>query len=429
MARKISKFRDVAKYLINLYYKIKKFVFIKRAIIKRTESVRAEEARVSDKLERGFKLNVFFIVMEPSLWKCRNLYDKMAVSHEFSPYVVVVPRLNSQDSIALYHETVNYFRSQNCNVLETRSGVKWSDLDSLNIKPDIEFISYPYQCTYEKYTIVGRLNKLTCYVPYFAQVCRNYESHFNGITENLVWANFQISNYHKLICEEHSFVKGTNVVVTGFPPLDGYSSKKNNNVENLAWKGSGRVKIIIALHHSVFNSTLMANSKFIEFSKILENLVEKYSEVVQFSFKPHPLLKDKLIASEEWGESKTNMYWDFWENSKNCQLDVGDYEDLFLGSDALIHDCTSFIAEYAYLNKPCLYLNPKVYDMLNSYGKQGYKSHHVCNETEDIYHFVEKVIRNEIGSKSSEILAPEIDASKNIINYLTSRLGSERTIF
>lgn len=53
------------------------------------------------------------------------------------------------------------------------------------------------------------------------------------------------------------------------------------------------------------------------------------------------------------------------------QLDEGEYESLFYYSDAIIHDSSSFLAEYVFTNKPALYLmNPeKINSLVNDFGK------------------------------------------------------------
>ena len=62
-------------------------------------------------------------------------------------------------------------------------------------------------------------------------------------------------------------------------------------------------------------------------------LAKKYQDSIQFAFKPHPVLKFRLINI--WGEQKTEEYYKLWETMPNTQLETGDYIDLFLTSDAL----------------------------------------------------------------------------------------------
>ena len=56
-----------------------------------------------------------------------------------------------------------------------------------------------------------------------------------------------------------------------------------------------------------------------------------YKDKVQIAFKPHPLLKEKLIKL--WGAQATDDYYRKWDNLPNGQLETGDYVDLFKTSD------------------------------------------------------------------------------------------------
>jgi hypothetical protein len=60
-----------------------------------------------------------------------------------------------------------------------------------------------------------------------------------------------------------------------------------------------------------------------------------------------------LEQDPNWGSEKTTAYYDKWDNLDNGQFKSGDYVDL-LTSDALIHDCGSFMAEYLVVGKPAL---------------------------------------------------------------------------
>jgi CDP-glycerol glycerophosphotransferase (TagB/SpsB family) len=257
----------------------------------------------------------------------------------------------------------------------------------------------------------------------FTQVCKNYDAHFNGYTENLVWKNFQISDFHKRMAKKHSALKGINIEVTGYPPFDMYSKDSFKSALYSPWHDKDKVRIIIALHHSVFNSTVMGNSRFVELAELLRLEAVRYKDIVQFSFKPHPLLKDKLLKSEEWGLTKTEEYWGFWKNSVNCQLDESEYEQLFFESDALIHDCSSFITEYTHLGKPALYLNKNVKDKLNSYGLAGYELHSEYDSESSVSEFIDEVVK--LKSKVGQFDFPigNISVSSRVITEIERALS------
>ena len=85
------------------------------------------------------------------------------------------------------------------------------------------------------------------------------------------------------------------------------------------------------------------------------DLAQQYKGKIQIAFKPHPILKQKLYLHPEWGQKKTDKYYQTWQNSENTQLESEDYIDLFLTSDAMINSSVSFTAEYLFTGNPGLF--------------------------------------------------------------------------
>ena len=124
-----------------------------------------------------------------------------------------------------------------------------------------------------------------------------------------------------------------------------------------------------------------------------EDRLDKYKDQVQFVFKPHPLLKGKLYNAEGWGREKANAYYEAWANAENSAFIDTDYVDLFKSSDALIHDCGSFIVEYLYVQKPVMHLNTgQIKEELNVEAMEAYQAHYLMNKTEDIEKFITEVV-------------------------------------
>ena len=67
--------------------------------------------------------------------------------------------------------------------------------------------------------------------------------------------------------------------------------------------------------------------------------------------------------------------------------------DLFCTSDAMIHDCGSFIIEYMYVNKPVMILTDG--DRLaqcNVTATNAYKCHYEGKNEDDILYFIERTV-------------------------------------
>ncbi len=372
-----------------------------------------ELKRVRNKVRRGEKINVAFLVLEKSMWKTDSVYQAMEKHPQYSPMILVIPRCNASDVEANTQSTEAYFIKKGYRV-KREEGLK----SKLLANQDVIFFTHPHNNSLDIYSISSLRNKLTCYVPYFEMLDLNYTIHFNGPTENLVWKFFQINEIHKKIAQEHAYNEGRNISVVGYPAMEALYSDVHYESP---WTNPSLKKIIIAPHHSIANSSFLSNATFIENADYLKALAEKYSHQVNFAFKPHPLLKDKLYDHPLWGKDKTDRYWEFWSTNPNSQLEEGEYIGLFRESDGMIHDCTSFITEYLYTGKPVLYLNAGIRERLNEYGKLGYDAMLKAEKQTDIEQFIVSIIedRYEIPNVTlQEKLRPYSSPTNHIMKLL-----------
>jgi CDP-glycerol glycerophosphotransferase (TagB/SpsB family) len=162
------------------------------------------------------------------------------------------------------------------------------------------------------------------------------------------------------------------------------------------WKIQERKKrkIIWAPHHSMDNSNETDQSTFLKYFDFMIWMAERYYNEIQIAFKPHPYLKNML--QKRWGIDKVNEYYNRWNTMGNTQLfDDDNYVALFQHSDALIHDCGSFIIEYQYFCKPALFLEKRdsFHRKLNSYVRKAYELHYQAWSEKDIIEFVENIIK------------------------------------
>ncbi len=372
-----------------------------------------ELKRVRNKARRGEKINVAFLVLEKSMWKTDLVYQAMEKHPQYYPMILVIPRCNASDVEANTQSTEEFFLNKGYRV-KREEGLQ----STLLANQDVIFFTHPHNDSLGIYSISSLRNKLTCYVPYFEMLDLNYAIHFNGPTENLVWKFFQINEIHKKIAKEHAYNEGKNISVVGYPAMEAlYSDVQYEN----PWINPSLKKIIIALQYSIANSSFLSNATFIENAEYLKALAEKYSDQVNFAFKPHPLLKDKLYKHPQWGKDKTDRYWDFWSTNPNSQLEEGEYIGLFRESDGMIHDCTSFITEYLYTGKPALYLNANIRERLNEYGKLGYDAMLKAEKQTDIENFIVSIIEGRYGSPNMtflEKLRPYSSPTNHIMKLL-----------
>ena len=117
----------------------------------------------------------------------------------------------------------------------------------------------------------------------------------------------------------------------------------------------------------------------------------------------------------------------------NTQLEEGYYIDLFLTSDAMIHDCASFTGEYLFSKHPVLFVirdQQQVESHWNPFGRKCYDLHYHAQGIEDIEAFINDTVisgldplRHEREDFFSQYLFNGTIPSENIYNYLNENLS------
>lgn len=353
------------------------------------------------RIRKQKKIKVAFFLIHDSIWKYEGVYKLMLEDERFEPIVVVCPYISYDEEVmfSTMNQAYNSFKEKGYNVIKTynEDTREWLDVKK-DINPDIIFFTNPHRITKWEYYIYNFKEYLTCYVPYF-YVSNNLEqSNYNLKFHNLLWLAFYESYIHKEYAIKIARNKGKNVIITGYPAIDLYfekCKKKSNNI----WKSQSKKKkrIIWAPHHTIKeNGGELNYSCFEKHAEIFLEFAIEFENEIQFSFKPHPILKSKLLKSKNWGEKRTNDYYSYWNKYDNCQLNEGEYIELFINSDALIHDSASFMTEYLATGKPLLYtLNDKeVSSRMNSYGQMALSNHYVAQNKNEIRGFIIDVVLN-----------------------------------
>ena len=129
----------------------------------------------------------------------------------------------------------------------------------------------------------------------------------------------------------------------------------------------------------------------------MQDVAEKYADKIQFVFKPHPRLFSELCRHDDWGKEKAKAYYDKWDAMENGQLQTGEFIDLFMTSDAMIHDSGSFTVEYHYSGKPVMYVADNIEEQIlnkNELGEKAMRLHYIAKTKQDIIDFIENVVLN-----------------------------------
>ena len=363
---------------------------------RRIAKVRKAQSRKLEELKQRGSCRVMFFLQTPSVWKYDALYQKLAESEYFEPIVVISPYnvhliYDKEECFRVMRQTEDFARAKGYNYV---SAYNWDTHKWKNIKkiysPDIVFFTKPYKDTLPQYHIYNFEEALTLYLPYGINCINLFHNTYGLSFQALLWKFLVETEFQKHYAEIYEKSHGDNVEIVGALAEEKLMQEEYEAKD--VWKPQEKKKkrIIWAPHHTV--DYLFNFSNFLNYCEDMLRLAEEYKDEVQFAFKPHPVLKFKLINI--WGLEKTEAYYRRWEEMENGQIEQGDYIDLFKTSDAMIHDCASFTVEYLYAQKPVLFQirDEKVKDEFNTFGQMCLDQHYLAYSIEETERFIRDVV-------------------------------------
>lgn len=376
------------------------------------------------------RIRIVFFFQSASQWKYDKVYHLFEADEKFEPIVVVVPfnmhiYYGIEEYLTIMNQGIEFAKSHGYQYLSSYDPKtkKFIDIKKI-INPDIVFFSLPYKNTFYKYHLYNYRDKLCCYVPYsfFPDSATYTTANANLPFHNYLWKFFVDSKFQKSVSEHYALNQGENAEISGCLSMENIIDKAYRPKD--VWKPQAKSKkrIIWAPHHTI--DYLTNAGTFLIYADFMLSIAEKYKDDIQIAFKPHPVLRLRL--NKIWGEEKTNEYYNKWETLENTQLANGSYIDLFLTSDAMIHDSMSFIIEYLFMpDKPVLYLLKDVeklpFDM-NEFGMDGYNAHYHSDTENGIEDFIQKVVLQNKDSLVSQRQDCFKRYLKPIDNYLPSQV-------
>ena len=328
------------------------------------------------------------------MWRYQGLVDLLLKDSRFNVTILLCPYSSLTDverkqNIALLRD---YFSTCGIRFIDTSL---WEDVD-VQLKqlprPDMLFYPQPYNRLYTNALNSKRfLNKLLCYCPYAINTISD-DRILNTTYHHCAWRIYVETVFHK--DELRRFVPNQekNIRVVGDIDADKFLRSSHH----YAWKMlEGRKRVIWAPHFSFGQSSTLKRGSFLWLAEVMIKIAEEYTDKLQFCFKPHPRLKTELYKHPEWGKEKTDAYYQQWINMSNSQYEGGEYIDLFMTSDAMIHDCGSFTATYHFTRKPVMFVSQNINEILptlNDFGKEALKLHYIAKCETDIRRFLDDVV-------------------------------------
>lgn len=297
------------------------------------------------------KIKVAFWYYETEKWssvKC--LYEEFEKSPYFEPIVFLTcPKR------PFAHKTQEELMNQNIEFLESQN-IKYEKLYDVeenkflpikNFKYDIIFYQQPWEINKKQDVLKSADFALTYYVPYCFYSLKTKDNYFRWFHKNL-WKYFVETPYH---LEEYKKEFGANNCVA-------IGSAKFDNYKNLNVKKSEKKTVIYAPHHSIEGHNRARTATFTENKNFILELAKKHPEI-NWIFRPHFALKDRLLKYNAMSQSEIDEYYGEWEKIGTISKSSDNYYEQFLGSDCLITDCMSFLSEYLPTGNPVLHLRCK----------------------------------------------------------------------
>lgn len=301
------------------------------------------------------KIRCVFFAIYDSNWKFDSLFKLMEKHSRFEPIILVCPVIDygREHMLTTMNQCYITFKKKGYNVIKSYNYEEDSYIDvKKELHPDIIFYTNPYKGLIDsRYYILNFLDVLTAYTPYGFNSTIANKMIYDQLLNNMVWRLYTETYDHLELYRRSMRNKGKNCVVTGYAGVDELLDK-HYRISHDPWLDHTRKRIIWAPHHTIERVEMIKFSCFLRYCDFMVEMAQKYEKKIQIIFKPHPILYEKLKTV--WGEERTNSYYEKWKSMPNTDFNDGEYIDLFLTSDAMIHDSGSFLIEYLYVNKPVM---------------------------------------------------------------------------
>ncbi len=329
-------------------------------------------------------------VVFDSTFGADNLIKLIQNDSSISFKIVVIPD-TSRGKIHMlnqYNSTKEFFINKygNENVVDGYD-INNESFNDVSDYFDIIYFANPYDSMVHNFHGIeynASKNILSIYIPYAFQPDKYCRSIISQKNMALCWKIFSDTEYSIKEYKKYSLNYGKNVILSGYSKMDKLEESYFLTSSNK------RKQIIIAPHHTITNKDLPL-SNFLRLKDYILNLPQKFPGV-DFIFRPHPLLFTNMINEGFWTlDDKENYIQKLKEKGIKCSFG-GDYFSLFARSDAMIHDCSSYIVEYLFVDKPCCFvIRSNMKKILCKLGIECLKCYNIARTEDDIDKFISSV--------------------------------------
>lgn len=391
--------------------------------------------RLARKRAAGEKIRVLFLNANCSKWKCQSVYDLMKGASEFDP---VIGLTFCDDELHFTDEALSrriasdrsFFERNGCKCVMACNVESRQVLAPSEFGADIVFMAVPWGVLGCQNVFPISKYALTCYVPYgidfteFIGKSLRFNWHHLAYFHLLMWRCFTWSeSYADYIRAPHYwFERAGDWSGIGHAALDVLQSPE------VAKEGE---LVIYAPHFSFVWGGMRPIDLFSTFDWSGKPMLEyaKSHPEIKWAFKPHPMLRKRMVENGFMTEAEAQKYYDDWNRIAVSCYDGG-YASLFARSRAMITDCCSFLMEYAATGKPLVRLMPQVTNQrISPPAERVVSLHYTCRDLDEMHAVLKRVVEDRQDPRREERRAAAKDAglfgnkaAERICGYLREKL-------
>ena len=315
-------------------------------------------------------IRVVFLVFYFEAWDALDaIYRGMLADSRFEPRVINIPRKLTGDEDFTDLDKIDAFFTQQGIEHELYDFIDGEEGNGKlrELAPDYVFLNYPWQRNYQPGYQIERLTDFTkvCYVPYFSTSLVQEPGESGVAPHQYTQPTHQQA--HMVFLQDadtkaafDAYGRSNHSFLTGTPKIDALLEAKGSvepfwplNREHES--GKEPFRLLWAPHHSYADRWL----NFGHFNDQREPMLAfaQHHPEMDIVFRPHPFLFGTMTDREVMTQEEVDDWRSRWDALPNTFTDIGaPLTSILLGSDALVTDGVSFLAEYPLVTgKPAIF--------------------------------------------------------------------------